>query len=453
MYCAYVTTISNLQKHPNADRLQIGVAHGCNVIVDMETHAGTLGVLFPDGGQLSGHFALANKLYRKHPMTGEPMGGYMEENARVKALKLRGCRSEGLWLPLQALQLAGEDSRWGSLKEGDELTEWAGKPLCEKYYTPATRKAMQQPGQAGKKAKEKALLDVAFPRHYDTPQLRHMTAQLPSGLRYVTSKLHGTSGRTGYVSVPKPMSWLKKAWNWITPSRFNLGHRFTPLQYITGTRNCVLNMKSTGEKSKNFRQEIHEVFEDNNLLRPNETWYYEIVGYEGVGGGPIMARHTVGGLGDKAQEKELERLYGKTFEYSYGCDPRGPLVASKPAYRVFVYRITQDGKDLTFDHIRQRVIAANRNLHEPAFEVVPLLSVLTEDEDVLSVCEALAEMPEPLAEGKHPREGVCVRVEQHCEATDETLVGKALKLKSFVFRALEGHACDKSDYVDKEDVS
>lgn len=40
MYCAYITTIKEIHKHSNADRLQCCEIFGNNVIVDMSYAAG-----------------------------------------------------------------------------------------------------------------------------------------------------------------------------------------------------------------------------------------------------------------------------------------------------------------------------------------------------------------------------------------------------------------------------
>lgn len=40
MYNAYVTTIKNVRKHPNADRLQLGECFGNTVTPDMEEAEG-----------------------------------------------------------------------------------------------------------------------------------------------------------------------------------------------------------------------------------------------------------------------------------------------------------------------------------------------------------------------------------------------------------------------------
>ena len=49
MYCAYITTIKELRKHSNADRLQCATIFGSNVIVDMSYAAGGSSNLLPCG--------------------------------------------------------------------------------------------------------------------------------------------------------------------------------------------------------------------------------------------------------------------------------------------------------------------------------------------------------------------------------------------------------------------
>ena len=50
MYCAYVTTIKELRKHSNADRLLCATIFGNNVIVDLSYKEGQKVVYFPVDG-------------------------------------------------------------------------------------------------------------------------------------------------------------------------------------------------------------------------------------------------------------------------------------------------------------------------------------------------------------------------------------------------------------------
>lgn len=76
MYCAYVTTIKDLRKHSNADRLQCATIFGNNVIVDLSYQAGQRVIYFPVDGQLGEDFAKENNLVRVKDAEGNNTGGY-----------------------------------------------------------------------------------------------------------------------------------------------------------------------------------------------------------------------------------------------------------------------------------------------------------------------------------------------------------------------------------------
>lgn len=78
MYCAYITTIKEIRKHSNADRLQCATIFGSNVIVDMSYKEGMKIIYFPVDGQLSAEFATDNNLVRKKDENGNNIGGYLD---------------------------------------------------------------------------------------------------------------------------------------------------------------------------------------------------------------------------------------------------------------------------------------------------------------------------------------------------------------------------------------
>lgn len=434
-YEAIVARVST-REFPGADRLQLGTAAGYQVIVGKDTKDGELGIVFPEGGKLSHEFCLANGLYRKDPVTGIPLGGYLDENARIRALKMRGQVSEALWLPLPALLafMKRGDRPWA---EGDTV----GEPLCEKYYTPATLRAMAQGGAQSKKVRA----GDALPRHYDTPQLRR--SPLPSGIAYISEKIHGTSGRTGYVPVEQSLGLLARAWNWLAPKSLAFKPR-KRLEFISGTRNCVLLDGAPGEKGMGYRQDVHQWICAS--LKPNEVWYYEIAGYT-EGGAPIMGPHHVDSIGDPKLEKELRKQYGDTIVYSYGCKPDGPILLDHPAprFRVFVYRIVQDGRELPWAEMCLRAEECGFNV--PTSGVVDLADWEGREDELREAIDRATR--DASAESlKHPREGVCIRVET-VMPDGEIKVHKALKHKGFVFCALEGIARNDKDFVDVEEVA
>ena len=103
-HCGYVVQVKELRQHTNADRLQILRVFEEDVIVGLDTHIGDIGVYFPCDLQLSEKFCEINNLVRKKDENGNNIGGYMDPDKRnVKAIKLRGEKSNGLYLNVTCL--------------------------------------------------------------------------------------------------------------------------------------------------------------------------------------------------------------------------------------------------------------------------------------------------------------------------------------------------------------
>lgn len=416
--------------HPNADKLQLGHALGYQVIVGLDTQDGELGVLFPEGGQLSHEFCDANRLYQTHPETGEKQGGYFCKKRRVRAQKFRGENSEGFWVPMRYLRYLGPRAE-AELVEGHSFTELAGVEVCQKYVTPATKQARGV--QTKKKRKEPRLV---FEKHYDTGHLRKNLGTLREDVFTLwTEKLHGTSGRT--ANARRKLRWWSRTWNKIAPRSLKVAEH----QLVSGTRNTVLGKSQ--ESKKDFRHVWHERIAP--CLQPGETVYYEIVGYEGPQT-PIMARQGLGGL-PKKERKALEQKYGPQMTYSYGLEP--------DQSDVYIYRMTLTKVDGTVLEYPWWAIEMWCDTH--GFKTVPVLSELEPngDFDVLAYADKLAEGESVL--GGCIKEGVCVRQEwkngEEKFGLEATVVTPALKHKSFLFLCLEGHAKMDDDYVDAEEVA
>lgn len=91
MYSAYITTLKQIRKHTNADRLNVATVFGNNVIVDLSYEVGQRVIFFPVDGQLSEEFAVENNLVRIKDENGNNIGGYLDPDKRnITALKLHG---------------------------------------------------------------------------------------------------------------------------------------------------------------------------------------------------------------------------------------------------------------------------------------------------------------------------------------------------------------------------
>ena len=153
MYKAYVTRIKNLRKHSNADRLQVGECFGNNVIVSLDYKENQLGIYFPVDGKLGIEYATENNLLRKKDENGKNIGGYLDPDKRnITAIKLRGEKSDGLFMPLESLEKFTDIK---TLTEGTQIDILNKVTICEKYIPRPAKKPGTYRGQQSKKKDKK----------------------------------------------------------------------------------------------------------------------------------------------------------------------------------------------------------------------------------------------------------------------------------------------------------
>ena len=475
MYKAYVTQIKNLHKHPNADRLQLGECFGNTVCVNLDYTEGQVGVYFPTDGQLSAEFAEANNLLRKKDDAGNSIGGYMDPDKRnVTAIRLRGEKSDGLFLPLECLESFGDIS---TLKVGDTIDTFNGHLICEKYIP--RRKNRQGGNEQGNKTRKKKI-DVAplFKEHVDTEQLAYnLSAFKPGDEIEITLKMHGTSQRTGYLPVvngytaPLAATWIAKRrglFKLLKPTKRMVEwaeNNIKPVYdwgYVSGTRRTVLENFDGGYYGSNEFRERHSKFFEGKLWK-GETVYYEVVGFTHTGT-PIMAT----GDNKKLNDKEFVKKYGKETVFSYGCNPNGctdgeltkyatdahgnklVVFTQLPQSDIYVYRMTMTNEDgnvieYTPDFMRYRCEQMGVKT-VPVFSRFIIPTVMSEcntGEYVTYMAEADYDGPDPIGK-THIREGVVVRILNRPKFT-------AYKHKNFSFKVLEGIIKDVAEAPDMEE--
>ena len=458
MYNAYVTRIKNLRKHPNADRLQLGECFGNTVCVSLEYTDNQLGIYFPCDGQLSVEFAEVNNLLRKKDDAGNSIGGYMDPNKRnVTAIRLRGEKSDGLFLPLTCLESFGDVS---TLKEGDVINTFNGHEICCKYI-PRRNHRQSHVSDGNRTRKKKVDVAPLFAEHADTEQLAYnLGAFRPGDEIEITLKMHGTSQRTGYLPVFKGYKRTFKDWLFRRD-----GKPIYDWGYVSGTRRTVLDNYDGGYYGSNeFREQHSKTFEGK--LWKGETVYYEVVGFTHTGA-PIMAEGNNEKLG-----KDFVKQYGKTTVFSYGCDPEGESFKHeyadcwdgvnvrefKPQSDIYVYRMTMTNEDgaiveYTPDFMRYRC-------EQMGVKTVPVMwkgiipahtgdaAAIRLGQDAGAWIKEKAEQyydgPDPIGK-THVREGVVVRIVNRPKFC-------AYKHKNFSFKVLEGIIKDTAAAPDMEEA-
>ena len=458
MYNAYVTRIKNLRKHPNADRLQLGECFGNTVCVSLEYADNQLGLYLPCDGQLSVEFAEVNNLLRKKDDAGNSIGGYMDPNKRnVTAIRLRGEKSDGLFLPLTCLESFGDVS---TLKEGDVINTFNGHEICCKYI-PRRNHRQGRVSDGNRTRKKKVDVAPLFAEHADTEQLAYnLGAFKPGDEIEITLKMHGTSQRTGYLPVFKGYKRTFKDWLLRRD-----GKPIYDWGYVSGTRRTVLDNYDGGYYGSNeFREQHSKTFEGK--LWKGETVYYEVVGFTHTGA-PIMAEGNNEKLG-----KDFVKQYGKTTVFSYGCDPEGESFKHeyadcwdgvnvrefKPQSDIYVYRMTMTNEDgaiveYTPDFMRYRC-------EQMGVKTVPVMwkgiipahtgdaAAIRLGQDAGAWIKEKAEQyydgPDPIGK-THVREGVVVRILNRPKFC-------AYKHKNFSFKVLEGIIKDTAAAPDMEEA-
>lgn len=422
MYNAYITRIKNMHKHPNADRLQIGECFGNAVIVSMEYEDNQLGVYFPSDGQLSVEFSEVNNLLRKKDENGNNVGGYMDPDKRnVTAIKLRGEKSDGLFLPLKSLETFGDIT---SLREGDRIDNFNGHEICCKYV-PRTQNRRGHYSEGNKTRKNKVPVAPLFAEHADTEQLAYNLAAFKPGDEIeITLKMHGTSQRTGYLPVLKG---YKR--NLLDKILRRDGKPIYDWGYVSGTRRTVLENFEGGYYGSNEFREAHSKFFEGKLNKGEEI-FYEVVGFTHTGA-PIMAS----GDNKKLNDKDFVKQYGQTTVFSYGCKPVVSIDCDDLQSDIYVYRMTMTNEDgftveYTPDFMRYRC----EQMDVKTVRVFEQFTIPAKNkkpgEYVLAKAEKYYDGPDPVGK-THIREGVVVRIINRPKFA-------AYKHKNWFFKALEG---------------
>ena len=440
-YTGFVCQIKNLRNHPNGDNLYLGECFGNTVAVSRNGYTpGMTGVYFPTDGQLSTEFCQNNNLLRLRDENGHsiPGGGYMDPDKRnVTAIKLRGEKSDGLFLPLSCLDYCFEDGAAEHLKIGDTVDVVNGHDICTKYI-PRSNKRVGHPTSGNKTRKRRVPLAPLFVEHADTEQLAYNLGAFRSGDDVeITLKMHGTSQRTGFLPVFS--GYRRTIWDKLFRRD---GEPIYNYDLVTGTRRTVINGEDGGFYGSNaFRMPHAELF--RGKLWKGETVYYEVVGFTDTGT-PIMAECG----NKKLNDKEFVKQYGQTTTFSYGCE--------RPNSDIYVYRMTMTNEDgniveYTPDFMRYRceqmgvktvlVFWKGTIPENPASATDPTIEP---GEWIKNVAERFYDGPDPIGK-THVREGVVVRILNKPKFC-------AYKHKNWYFKALEGIVKVEAEAPDMEEA-
>lgn len=417
-YFGLVTTLKNVHKAENSDRLYCAECYGEGVIVGDNAKENDAVLYLPTDGQIERWFGDKFTLFRKNE-DGTAQGGYLENNGHVRAIKLRGHESSGIVVPLDKIYDTFGDQEWN---DGDQVNVINGKEFCRKYIPvkKATSTSGVKTSYKGRKAE--GVVYPEFAMHADTEQLAYNLDKFHFGdILNMTLKMHGTSQRSMNTYAELPRGFFRRL--------FHMKPKMEQ-RYVCGTRRCVVTENSQGFYGNDqFRMQHHEALKP--YLEPGMEVFYEVVGYYGPGEGD-----TIMPIGDnrKLNDKEFTKQFGPQTVFSYGCKPGES--------KMFIYRITSENGAKEWS---PREITDWCNAH--GFNRVPVV-----DDFMFTTVENLQERINAYFEDlidpiglTHVKEGVVIRILNRP-------VWRAYKSKTYEFKVLEGLIKEMSDAPDMEEA-
>jgi hypothetical protein len=218
-YLGKIVSLNGVRKHSNADKLQCVNVDGNNVITGLDAKDGDLYIYFPLESAINKEYlSWSNSFEDKNLNENKEKKGFFNKHARVRAIKLRGERSEGYIVPVSDLSnwLTEKTGKKVSIDSSDvnvEFDFFGDVQICEKYVN---REALRQQSLLAKKeqnkvAKKSKIIDGQFRFHNDTSHFSKNVYKIkPNDIISITNKLHGTSFVVANVLCKKPLKWYEK---------------------------------------------------------------------------------------------------------------------------------------------------------------------------------------------------------------------------------------------------
>lgn len=337
-YLAKIVNLKEFHNHPDPEvtKLKCVYVDGFNIIVGIDSKPGKY-VYFPTSSTINPHLLSFANLYRHAEKNKNPeQTGMFEDNGRVKAIKLRGCISEGFLLPIETISEWVLDSLNMSIPENELLNnvefdsiEHNGKSfwVCKKYVIARKTNSVSQ-GKYSKRQKKlkrfDRIIDTQFRFHYDTLNIKKCQDVInPKDFISITSKWNGTSHISARVLTKRPINLIKRIGNWIAGRGFCSYEEV--YDYIYSSR-TVIKIQYINQSVSPGYYGVDVWCEIDKYLRPflekGMTIYCEICGF--LPNGQFIQKN-----------------------YDYGCVPpkEGEEYTPEKHYKVRVYRITLTNVD------------------------------------------------------------------------------------------------------------
>lgn len=302
-YCARLIKLPQPRKHSNADKLLCVSILGNNIITGLNAKESDLYVFFPVESAINiKYLAHSNSLDSPELNRDKKTKGFFSSrHGRVKAISLRGEKSEGYIAPARTI----EDWSGYKFKDSDlekDFDHIGDLKLCEKYIN---REEIRRQNQIEKRAKiggrtvkrESRLVENQFRLSPDYKHLKREISNIkPDDWIDVTSKWHGANGVISRVLVKRKLSTLERICKFF-------GAKIVETEYdlVYASRKVVksefVNQKNMGYYDSDIWGIVANKYKDS--LQDGITLIGEVVGYTPTGG-------------------PIQKMDSKAFDY--GCE-------------------------------------------------------------------------------------------------------------------------------------
>lgn len=217
-YLAQIVKLDKLEKHPNADKLQLAVVANQKVITGLDAKIGDTYVYFPIECRISEAFlSETNSFENKEKNKDVNVRGYVHNSGRVRMIKLREIFSEGLIIPFRVFQEFVKTKYKKTLNWSEELNGFLFDNVCGEEFVRKYVPKIKEPQIRGVKSKGKIkkyaskLVEGQFVFHPDTPNLKRQIDELnPDDYISILGKIHGANFLVANVLIKRKLSWRDK---------------------------------------------------------------------------------------------------------------------------------------------------------------------------------------------------------------------------------------------------
>lgn len=291
-YLAKIFVIDNIKKHPDAEKLQIVNVDFIEVVTGLEAKLGDIYIFIPAESKLNSDFLAFTNSFRKSELNRDKTRkGFVEDNLRIRCVKLRGIISAGYIIPVKDLEAFAGISLENYVGEYFDTVIDSNNTeikLIEKYVP--KRVINNVNGKSAKTTNVSKIVEKQFYFSVDVENFRRNCHKInPNTIISVSKKFHGTNFVCSHVLIKKELNGLEK---FIVNklSKIKLISRFLPevkseeYGYVFSSRRVIKSVESEIVENKQhfYESDLWTTAGENIVkgkLPKGYSIFCEIVGY------------------------------------------------------------------------------------------------------------------------------------------------------------------------------